>query len=97
VVASNGNDKLKVGDFVQSMHGWREWYVSGGQDVQKFEPQTSIQSYLGALGMPGMTAYVGLMRIAALKDGERVFVSAAHISKRRSTTCGRTAASRSAA
>ena len=28
VVASNGNDKLKVGDFVQSMNGWREWYVS---------------------------------------------------------------------
>jgi NADPH-dependent curcumin reductase CurA len=77
VVASNGNDKLKVGDFVQSMNGWREWYVSGGQDVQKFDPQVSIQSYLGALGMPGMTAYVGLMRIAALKDGERVFVSAA--------------------
>jgi NADPH-dependent curcumin reductase CurA len=45
--------------------------------VQKFDPQVSIQSYLGALGMPGMTAYVGLMRIAALKDGERVFVSAA--------------------
>ena len=71
VVASNGNDKLKVGDFVQSMNGWREWYVSGGQDVQKFDPQGSIQSYLGALGMPGMTAYVGLMRITALKDGER--------------------------
>src|SRR5579864_2407850 len=77
VVASNGNDKLKVGDFVQSMYGWREWYVSSGQDVQKFDPQVSIQSYLGALGMPGMTAYVGLLRIAALKDGERVFVSAA--------------------
>ena len=77
VVASNGNDKLKVGDFVQSMNGWREWYVSGGADVQKFDPQVSIQSYLGAMGMPGMTAYVGLLRIAALKDGERVFVSAA--------------------
>src|SRR5262245_18251241 len=77
VVASNGNDKLKVGDFVQSLYGWREWYVSGGADVQKFDPQGSIQSYLGALGMPGMTAYVGLLRIAGLKDGERVFVSAA--------------------
>src|SRR5258706_9384542 len=38
VVASNGNDKLKVGDFVQSMNGWGEWYVSGGADVQKFGP-----------------------------------------------------------
>jgi len=77
VVASNGNDKLKVGDFVQSMNGWREWYVSGGADVQKFEPAAPIQSYLGALGMPGMTAYAGLLRIGALKDGVRVFVSAA--------------------
>jgi NADPH-dependent curcumin reductase CurA len=77
VVASNGNDKLKAGDFVQSMNGWREWYVSSGADVQKFEPQAPIQSYLGALGMPGMTAYAGLLRIGALKDGERVFVSAA--------------------
>jgi len=77
VVASNGNDKLKAGDFVQSMNGWREWYVSGGGDVQKFEPKFPIQSYLGALGMPGMTAYAGLLRIGALKDGERVFVSAA--------------------
>ncbi len=77
VVASNGNDKFAVGDFVQSMNGWREWYASGGADLQKFEPQVPIQSYLGALGMPGMTAYAGLLRIAALKDDERVFVSAA--------------------
>ncbi|MBV9904218.1 MAG: NADP-dependent oxidoreductase, partial [Alphaproteobacteria bacterium] len=79
VVASNGNDKFKVGDFVQSNYGWREWFVSNGGDIQKLEvaPGTKIQSYLGALGMPGMTAYAGLLRVGALKDGERVFVSAA--------------------
>lgn len=79
VVASNGNDKFKTGDFVQSNQGWREWFVSGGSDIQKLEmaPGTQIQSYLGALGMPGMTAYAGLLRVGALKDGERVFVSAA--------------------
>ena len=77
VVASNGNSAFKVGDYVQSMNGWREWYVSAGADLQKFEPQAPLQSYLGALGMPGMTAYAGLLRIGALKDGERVFVSAA--------------------
>ncbi|HXC54443.1 MAG TPA: NADP-dependent oxidoreductase [Rhizomicrobium sp.] len=76
VVASN-SDAAKVGDFVQSMQGWREWYVAGGAEVQKFEPAVPIQSYLGALGMPGMTAYAGLLRVGALKDGERVFVSAA--------------------
>lgn len=77
VVASNSNAKFKVGDFVQSMNGWREWFASDGADIQKFEPEVPIQSYLGALGMPGMTAYAGLLRIGALKDGERVFVSAA--------------------
>jgi NADPH-dependent curcumin reductase CurA len=77
VVASNANAKFKVGDFVQSMNGWREWFASDGADIQKLEPEVSIQSYLGALGMPGMTAYAGLLRIGALKDGERVFVSAA--------------------
>ena len=77
VVASNGNDKFKTGDFVQSMNGWREWFASSGADLQKFEPVVPIQSYLGALGMPGMTAYAGLLRIASLKDEERVFVSAA--------------------
>jgi NADPH-dependent curcumin reductase CurA len=77
VVASNGNSAFKVGDYVQSMNGWREWFASSGADLQKFEPQAALQSYLGALGMPGMTAYAGLLRIAALKDGERVFVSAA--------------------
>jgi NADPH-dependent curcumin reductase CurA len=76
VVASH-SDKIKVGDFVQSMNGWREWYAADGATVQTFEPAAPIQSYLGALGMPGMTAYAGLLRIGALKDGERVFVSAA--------------------
>lgn len=78
VVASNGNDKLKVGDYVQSMNGWREWFVSSGGDLQKFDPAgIAMQSYLGALGMPGMTAYAGLLRVGELKEGERVFVSAA--------------------
>jgi hypothetical protein len=76
VVASN-SPAVKVGDFVQSMNGWREWYVADGAAVQAFKPEVPIQSYLGALGMPGMTAYAGLLRIGALKDGERVFVSAA--------------------
>jgi NADPH-dependent curcumin reductase CurA len=76
VVASN-SDAVKVGDYVQSMNGWREWYVANGAEVQKFEPAVGLATYLGALGMPGMTAYAGLLRVGALKDGERVFVSAA--------------------
>jgi NADPH-dependent curcumin reductase CurA len=69
---------LKYGDYVQSMYGWREWYAADAGEVQKVDPALGpIQSYLGALGMTGLTAYVGLLKIGALKEGERVFVSAA--------------------
>jgi NADPH-dependent curcumin reductase CurA len=77
VVASNA-PHLKVGDYVQSMLGWREWVVADGATMMKLDPSIGpIQAYLGALGMPGLTAYVGLLKIGELKDGERVFVSAA--------------------
>ena len=77
VVASN-SDKVAVGDYVQSMLGWREYAVAKGEDVQKVdETAAPIQAYLGTLGMPGMTAYAGLLRVGELKDGETVFVSAA--------------------
>lgn len=77
VVISNA-PHLKAGDYVQSMLGWREWFVADGSSVMKLDPAIGpIQSYLGALGMPGLTAYVGLLKIGELKDGERVFVSAA--------------------
>lgn len=77
VVASN-SDKVAVGDYVQSMLGWREYAVAKGEDVQKVDENAApIQAYLGTLGMPGMTAYAGLLRVGELKDGETVFVSAA--------------------
>src|SRR6201994_3806337 len=77
VVASN-NDKWKVGDYVSHFGGWREWYVSTGADFQKIDPNIPpLSPYLGAFGMPGLTAYAGLLKVGELKDGETVFVSAA--------------------
>lgn len=79
VVASN-NGPFQVGDYVMSMNGWREWFVSGAGEMmlQKVDSKAvPVQAYLGALGMPGLTAYVGLKRIGDLKEEERVFVSAA--------------------
>jgi NADPH-dependent curcumin reductase CurA len=77
VVASN-NDKWKVGDHVSHFGGWREWYVSTGADFQKVDPNIApLSAYLGTFGMPGLTAYAGLLRVGELKDGETVFVSAA--------------------
>lgn len=77
VVASN-SPGLKVGDYVQSMFGWREYEVARAEAFQKIDPALGpIEAYLGTLGMPGMTAYAGLFKIGELKDGETVFVSAA--------------------
>ncbi len=73
-----GNDRFAAGDHVLSQNGWREWFVSDGSDLTKIDATaTPIQAYLGALGMPGLTAYAGLTRIGGLKAGDRVFVSGA--------------------
>jgi NADPH-dependent curcumin reductase CurA len=78
ITASNGNSRFAEGDYVSNFSGWREWFLSSGGDLQKIDPiMAPIQAYLGAFGMPGLTAYAGLLKIAELKDGERVFVSAA--------------------
>ena len=77
VIASNAPG-IDVGDYVNSMYGWREYYVCPAAEVQKVDPEVGpIQAYLGTLGMPGLTAYAGLLRVGEFKDGETVFVSAA--------------------
>lgn len=58
--------------------GWREYWVSDGTMMQKVDPGLApLQAYLGVLGMPGLTAYAGLLRIGEPKATETVFVSAA--------------------
>jgi NADPH-dependent curcumin reductase CurA len=70
--------ELQVGDYVLGSQGWREFFISGGSDLRKIDPSMApIQAFLGTVGMPGMTAYVGLFDIGQLKGGETVFVSAA--------------------
>jgi NADPH-dependent curcumin reductase CurA len=77
VTASN-DPSLKEGDLVQSGLGWREGFNAPASTVQKLDPRgLPVQAFLGAAGMPGLTAYVGLLKIAALKDGDVVFVSGA--------------------
>ena len=44
VVASNGNSNFKAGDHVQSMNGWREWFVSERRRPEKFEPAAAAAS-----------------------------------------------------
>ena len=66
------------GDYVLSMYGWREYFVSNGSGLSKIDPSLApIQAYLGIMGMPGMTAYIGLLEMGKPEKGETVFVSAA--------------------
>ena len=77
VTASN-NDQFKRGDMVIGFMGWREYFVSNGAGLTRIEPgRAPVQAYLGVLGMPGLTAYCGLLEIGRPKAGETVFVSAA--------------------
>jgi len=77
VIASN-DPSLAVGDLVQSMYGWREAFNAPAGAVQKLDTfGLPPQAFLGVAGMPGMTAWVGLLKIAAMKDGDVVFVSGA--------------------
>ena len=77
VVASNHAD-FEAGDHVESHFGWREAFVAKPRGLRKLGAlQAPASAYLGVLGMPGMTAYVGLLDVGALAEGERVFVSGA--------------------
>lgn len=77
VIASN-DPSLKVGDLVQSMFGWREAFNAPAGAVQKLDTfGLPPQAFLGVAGMPGMTAWAGLLKVAAMKEGDIVFVSGA--------------------
>jgi NADPH-dependent curcumin reductase CurA len=77
IVKSN-DPAFKAGDLVQSFFGWREAFNAPAAAVQALDTHgLPPQAFLGVAGMPGMTAYVGLTKIAALKEGDVVFVSGA--------------------
>ncbi|ONI90448.1 NADP-dependent oxidoreductase [Saccharothrix sp. ALI-22-I] len=77
VVASNAPG-FEVGDTVLHFLGWREYGAVDAADAVKVDPQAApVGAYLGVLGMPGMTAYAGLLDVAAFKEGDVVFVSGA--------------------
>ncbi|MGH7374468.1 MAG: NADP-dependent oxidoreductase [Candidatus Rokuibacteriota bacterium] len=69
---------LAKGDVVLGYDGWQSHAVSKGGGLRKLDPkQAPVSTVLGVLGMPGMTAYVGLLDIGQPKPGETVVVSAA--------------------
>ncbi len=77
VLASN-HPEFQEGDEVLHQNGWREYHISSGIGLSKIDTSIApIQTFLGLAGMPGQTAYFGLLRVGEPKPHETVFVSAA--------------------
>lgn len=80
-VTASGHPGFAEGDLVLSMAGWREAFTAPPEAVMATKlPRASGlpgSAFLGVAGMPGLTAYAGLLRIAELKEGDTVFVSGA--------------------
>lgn len=77
VVERSNDPSFAVGDTVVHFAGWRSHAVVDAAAASKVDADIPAQTYLGALGFPGLTAYVGLTEIAGMKAGETIFVSAA--------------------
>lgn len=78
-VVESGDESLAPGDLVLHSYGWREYATGPANHFRKVQPVEGVpaSAHLGVLGMIGLTAYVGLLDIAAMKPGEVVFVSGA--------------------
>jgi hypothetical protein len=77
-VIESKNEAFKTGDIVEERLGWQEYGISNGKGLRKIDPKLApISTALGVLGMPGMTAYFGLLDVGGMKAGDTVVVSAA--------------------
>jgi NADPH-dependent curcumin reductase len=77
VVASR-NPKFQVGDHVSGNQGVQSYAISNGKGLVKVDPKIApLPKYLNVLGMPGITAYFGLLEVGLPKAGETVVISAA--------------------
>ncbi len=77
IIASN-HDDYNVGDYVKHFGGWQSYSVSDGSGMEKLDARIIPRSLaLGILGMPGLTAYAGLVHLAEPQAGDTVLVSAA--------------------
>jgi hypothetical protein len=78
-VVASGDGRLSVGDVVLHGLGWREYALVDAGRARPVDPALApeLSAYLGVLGTTGLTAYVGLLDMAAMRPGDVVFVSAA--------------------
>ena len=77
-VVTSQSDRFRPGDIVLGQGGWQDYAVLGEKALRKLDPDAApIQTAVGVLGMPGMTAYTGLLNIGQPKEGETLVVAAA--------------------
>ncbi|NXV07410.1 PTGR1 reductase, partial [Cettia cetti] len=80
-IVESKNPAFAVGTFVVGARGWRTHFISDGKDLQLLPsnwPESLPKSLaLGTVGMPGLTAYFGLLEVCKMKPGETVLVNAA--------------------
>lgn len=77
-IAESKNENYEVGEWVLAYTGWQNFALSNGEGLLKLGKQPAAPSYaLGIMGMPGFTAYMGLLDIGAPKAGETIVVAAA--------------------
>ncbi|WFE67006.1 NADP-dependent oxidoreductase [Micromonospora sp. WMMD714] len=77
-VVAGEADGIRVGDTVLHGLGWREYALVDGRSARRVDPDVApVSAYLSVLGMTGLTAYAGLLDVAAMQPGETVFVSGA--------------------
>ncbi|MEO8135374.1 MAG: NADP-dependent oxidoreductase [Betaproteobacteria bacterium] len=77
-IVESTHPRLKTGQFVVGSLGWQLYATSNGEGLAVVDPKlVPAQAYLGAVGMPGVTAYIGLLEHCQPRAGETVVVSAA--------------------
>ena len=77
IIESNHPD-FKAGEYVYGQTGIQQYIVTDGKGCHKVDPSLApLPMYLGTLGMPGMTAYFGILEVGELKEGDAVLVSGA--------------------
>jgi NADPH-dependent curcumin reductase CurA len=77
-VTESNHRKFKPGDYLVGSLGWQQYAVSDGEGLTKVDPKlVPLSCYVGVVGMPGVTAWVGLLEHCQPKAGETVVVSAA--------------------
>jgi NADPH-dependent curcumin reductase CurA len=75
-VVQSSHPDFHKGDIVEGMFGWQEYTVTDGKGLRRIDPNAApISTALGVLGMPGLTAYFGLLEVGRPKTGEVVLVS----------------------